>query len=35
MRGMPGAASRHTFPATDIEQLLTEIERGYAGRPSR
>jgi len=29
------AASRHTFPTADIEQMLAEIERGYSGRPSR
>ncbi|MGH7718848.1 MAG: ribbon-helix-helix protein, CopG family [Gemmatimonadaceae bacterium] len=25
------AAARHTFPVTDIEQMLAEIERGYLG----
>jgi hypothetical protein len=25
------AAARHDFPTADIEQLLAEIERGYAG----
>ena len=24
-------ATRHSFPAPDIEQMLAEIERGYAG----
>jgi transposase-like protein len=23
------AAARHTFPTSDIDQMLTEIERGY------
>jgi hypothetical protein len=25
------AASRHQFPAPDIDQMLAEIERGYQG----
>ena len=25
------AAARHSYPAGDIEQMLGEIERGYAG----
>ncbi len=25
------AAARHSFPTGDIEQMLSEIERGYAG----
>ncbi len=25
------AASRHGFPAPDIDRMLAEIERGYAG----
>ncbi len=29
------AASHHTFPTADIEQMLAEIERGYSRRPSR
>ncbi len=29
------AAARHTFPSPDIEQMLTEIERGYLGKSSR
>ena len=29
------AASCHSFPSADIEQMLAEIERGYAGRASR
>jgi predicted 2-oxoglutarate/Fe(II)-dependent dioxygenase YbiX len=24
-------AARHAFPAPDMEQMLTEIERGYGG----
>lgn len=26
------AAARHGFPTGDVDQLLDEIERGYAGR---
>jgi hypothetical protein len=29
------AASRHAFPAPDVDQMLREIERGYLGDPSR
>ena len=29
------AAARHAFPSPDIEQMLTEIERGYLGESSR
>jgi len=29
------AAARHAFPSPDIEQMLTEIERGYLGKSSR
>ncbi len=29
------AAVRHTFPAPDIDQMLSEIERGYLGDWSR
>ena len=25
------AAARHSFPTSDIEQMLAEIERGYVG----
>lgn len=25
------AASRHRFPAADIDEMLNEIERGYSG----
>ena len=25
------AASRHSFPTADVDQMLEEIERGYAG----
>jgi len=27
------AAVRHEFPTADVDQLLTEIERGYLPRP--
>ena len=27
------AASRHTFPTADVEQMLAETERVYPGRP--
>ena len=27
--------ARHAFPAPDIDQMLAEIERGYAGEPPR
>jgi transposase-like protein len=26
------AATRHSFPTADIDQMLAEIERGYAAR---
>lgn len=26
------AAARHDFPTADIDEMLDEIERGYAGR---
>lgn len=29
------AATAHGFPTADIEQMLAEIERGYAGREGR
>lgn len=29
------AASRHAFPAPDVDQMLGEIERGYLGDSSR
>ena len=29
------AAARCAFPSPDIEQMLTEIERGYLGESSR
>lgn len=29
------AASAHGFPTAEIEQMLTEIEHGYAGREGR
>jgi hypothetical protein len=29
------AAARHTFPSPDIDQMLSEIERGYLGGLSR
>jgi len=29
------AAARHAFPAPDVEQMLSEIERGYLADPSR
>lgn len=29
------AAARHSLPAPDIDQMLSEIERGYLGGPSR
>lgn len=28
------AATRHAFPAPDLEQMLSEIERGYLGESS-
>lgn len=28
-------ASRHTFPTADIDEMLGEIERGYADRSKR
>lgn len=28
------AATRHSFPTGDIESMLAEIERGYAGKLS-
>jgi hypothetical protein len=28
-------AARHAFPAPGIDQMLAEIERGYAQEPSR
>lgn len=28
-------ASRHSFPTTDIDAMLAEIERGYLERPAR
>jgi hypothetical protein len=28
------SASRHAFPTADIDQMLSEIESGYLGRPS-
>ncbi|MBI3940426.1 MAG: antitoxin [Acidobacteria bacterium] len=27
-----GAASRHNFPASDIDQMLAEIEQGHGGQ---
>ncbi len=27
-------AARHSFPTADIDQMLTEIERGYLGGPA-
>ena len=29
------AATRHAFPAPDVDQMLDEIERGYLGDSSR
>jgi hypothetical protein len=29
------AAARHAFPTGAIQQMLEEIERGYAGQPRR
>ncbi|MCI0546232.1 MAG: antitoxin [Candidatus Rokubacteria bacterium] len=29
------AAVRHAFPSGDVEQILSEIERGYADGPRR
>ncbi|MGH7356473.1 MAG: antitoxin [Candidatus Rokuibacteriota bacterium] len=29
------AAARHAFPSGDVEQILSEIERGYADEPRR
>ena len=29
------ASARHTFPTTDIKQMLAEIERGYLGESPR
>ena len=29
------AASAHGFPTAEIDQMLAEIERGYAGREGR
>lgn len=29
------AACRHSFPTTEIDQMLAEIEAGYVGRPLR
>ena len=29
------AATDHAFPSGDIEQVLSEIERGYLGEPRR
>jgi predicted 2-oxoglutarate/Fe(II)-dependent dioxygenase YbiX len=29
------AASRYTFPAPEIEQMLSEIEQGYGSYPKR
>jgi hypothetical protein len=29
------AAARHSYPAPEIEQMLSEIEQGYLGNASR
>jgi hypothetical protein len=29
------AAARHSFPTTDIDQMLAEIEQGYVGNHKR
>ncbi len=29
------AAARHEFPTADVEQMLAEIESGYAGGPAK
>jgi hypothetical protein len=34
-RDVVRAASAHAFPTADIQQMLAEIERGYAGREGR
>ena len=33
--GAVRAAARHGFPTADVDQMLTEIERGYLGGDER